>query len=100
MSEFKTYLSARNIPLVFIEAKSTFPILTVENYCKWYDVYLVQPDGKVEVVRDPEFAVNAWSDHVPRIKECLELADRLGAIWCENSLDMIVGRYQREIVNF
>lgn len=42
-------LSKRNIPLIY-QRNSTVPIITVENYEKWYDIYIVFPDGEVQTI--------------------------------------------------
>jgi hypothetical protein len=38
--------STRDIPLILQEIPKR-PTLTVENYVKWYDTYIVHPDGRV-----------------------------------------------------
>lgn len=65
-----TYLSDRQIPLVYNERPQDKPVLTVENYCKWYNLYLVMPNGEVEKLDDDKIyhlIENAcdtfWSDH-------------------------------------
>ena len=35
-------------PLVFQGNPRAFPTVTVENYPKWYTLYLVMPDGEVK----------------------------------------------------
>ena len=43
------YLSERGHTLVYWSPPSEVPVLTVENYVKWYGLYLVHPDGRVGV---------------------------------------------------
>jgi len=42
------YFSNRNLPLIYYGEPSEKPVITVENYLKWYDLYLVLPTGSVE----------------------------------------------------
>lgn len=45
------YVSYRNLPLLAQEPdKGGRPIITMENYCKWYGVQLLHPDGTVESI--------------------------------------------------
>ena len=95
-----TYYSDRLHPLVYrgIPSKET-PILTVENYVKWYSLHLVQLDGSVVVVQFPEWGPGGRSgfmDHVPDPIACQKLAADNDWVWDENSLDMIWGRWRRE----
>lgn len=46
------YVSSRNIPLLAQE-RGKVPIVTMENYGKWYGVDIIHPDGRVEGV-DPD----------------------------------------------
>ncbi len=96
------YDSDRGMPLVYVgEPPPERPILTVENYCKWYSLYLVKPGGWVEAVDMYDAGSSftaAWHDHVPDPGECERYAELKGYDWDENALDMIYGRYQREVV--
>ncbi len=112
------------MPLVYNGLTPDRPILTVVNYMKWYVLYLVNPDTSVvpvsqrvyEAVEDPNweppagvdasqyddleyprFAPNCWFDHIPNPGQLDRIAAQLGAVWDDNSVDMIVGRYEREI---
>lgn len=92
--------SHRDIPLVLQEAPSPNPLLTVENYCKWYDVFIVFPDGRVEIVDYNLFwdgPGTGWHDHVPNPKACLGVAAKLNVEWHGESFEMIVGRYMLEV---
>lgn len=44
-----THRSQRNIPLIYI-GRHDVPIVTMENYMKWYGIYVVHPNGVVENV--------------------------------------------------
>ncbi len=100
------YLSDRNLPLVYMGAAPSTPRLTIENYCKWYVIAAVMPDGTVtypplanqdcEKVAGP-LGIIAWHDHVPNPEFCLAVASTLDYEWHEQSLEMIIGRYMREV---
>ena len=103
--EHRTYFSPRGMPLVFhsiLETGDT-PVLTVENYCKWYQLFVVDVDGSVTPVDFPDGVVDAragesaFCDHVPAPVACQRMAVRLGCLWDEDSLDMISGRWAREV---
>lgn len=102
---FRTYLSPNGKPLVFVGEPRSNPTLTIENYEKWYALYLVMPDGTVEEVDGGEFTevvqkkgpMTAWYDHVPSPVACDRYAVAKGYAWCWQSLEMIIGRYAREI---
>ncbi len=85
--------SYRGIPLVRQEHSSA-PILTVENYCKWYALWLITPDDHVSQVPFPE---DGYCDHVPFPAAVQKLADRNGWLVDDQSMEMMVGRYMLEV---
>jgi len=93
------YLSNRGHPLVHCTPPIAIPVLTVENYVKWYTLHVVHPDGRVQEVDFPTEspAGSAFMDHVPNPVACQKLAADKGWLWDENSLDMIWGRWRREV---
>jgi hypothetical protein len=98
--KYRTYFSDRNIPLVYCGPPPEKPLLTIENYCKWYWVYVVMPDGSVEtptdrILTDDELA--EYSDHIPSPKFCQTIAKKLGYNWDRQSLEMIAGRAVTEL---
>ena len=81
------------------------PILTVENYPKWYGLYLVCPNGSVEEIDfgvlcplAEEKGANPYVDHVPNAQLIPELAESRGWILDPCSYEMMVGRWEAEIV--
>jgi len=101
MPVYLTYYSDRMHPLVYMGvAPRESPTLTVENYIKWYSLHLVHLDGSVDVVNFPEWGPSGrggFVDHVPDPVACQKLAADNGWVWDENSLDMIWGRWRREV---
>jgi hypothetical protein len=96
MDENRVYMSERGHPLVYHGSPGKVPILTVENYLKWYSLYLVNPDGSVEPVDFPE---DGYCDHVPYPAAVEEMAADRGWVGCYESLEMIVGRYVLEFLD-
>jgi len=72
-------------------------VLTIENYCKWYSLYLISPDWKIESVGFPDCGNyqqlgSPYSDHHPSPRHVLAFslikgyecdADGFGAIVAE-----------------
>lgn len=89
------YFSDRQLPLVYHHAMrpTDKPVLTVENYLKWYCLYLVRPDGSVEAVDFPE---DGYCDHVPFPAAVLRMADERGWHVCTESMEMMIGRFMLE----
>lgn len=93
------YLSERGHTLVYWTPPSSKPVLTVENYVKWYALHLVHPNGVVKTIPFPDTSPEGspFVDHVPNPVACQRLAAEKGWVWDENSLDMIWGRWRREV---
>ena len=70
------------------------PILTVENYIKWYCLYLIRPSGEVEAVDFPD---DGYCDHVPYPAAVERMAAKNGWVVDEQSLEMMIGRYMLEV---
>ena len=107
-------VSDRGIPLV-CQSAGNIPVLTVENYCKWYDLYLVFPDGKVEAVQSDDarcqvmqetdnecmarYRESAYGDHTFNPRAVCLLAIKLKAQLDMEAYEMIVGRWEIEYKN-
>lgn len=103
----RLYYSERHIPLVYVDQPGDKPIVTVENYMKWYNLYEILPSGAVRCANfhdddtwNHEVDGPIWSDHVPNPKAVEQFAAYYNYILDENALDMIRGRWdeQRDIV--
>ena len=102
----RTYLSRRGIPLVYAGDPARVPVLTVENYSKWYGLCLVMPDGSVLEVSFGELQdladaarVSPFVDHVPNATLVPALAEVRGWSLDSCSYEMMVGRWECEVVN-
>ena len=103
-NSFCLHVSERNLPLVYTgPLPSAGVILTVENYGKWYDVYVVRPGGvgtlpnrycRLYEKMHPGYC--AMSDHIPSPGFCQFLGRLAGHEWDNRSLEMALGRWVRE----
>lgn len=102
---YRMFFSDRGLPLVLCQAPVFMPTLTVENYCKWYRLYLVHPDGRVAPVDFPEWAEGvddgqaAYVDHVPNPNAVVAWANRSGYAVDSQSHEMMVGRWEMEVMD-
>ncbi len=88
------YVSNRDIPLI-TQQVSDVPMLTAENYPKWYDLYLLLPDGTVETVSwDNETLCDGWRDHCIIPEYFVKLAEELGARYDEKTFEAVKEHYQ------
>lgn len=103
MSNYRTYLSERGIPLVYIGQPRDRPVLTVENYRKWYGFHLVQPDGSVTSLSSDDYYeiqdhdINAISgDHLYSPRLYYRIVAALNLRRCSETIDMLTGRWVSE----
>lgn len=106
MAEFHTYYSDRGIPLVYNGRPPRVPVLTVENYLKWYALYAIEPDGTAHPVHytayshlEPVFDGVLWADHCLNPAAYDAIADKLKMLTDGNSRDMIAGRWVNDILD-
>ncbi|MFV1457664.1 hypothetical protein [Bacillus mycoides] len=71
-------------------------MLTVEDYCKWYDVFIIELDGTVTAVADIDTDIDGWIDHYMIPEYFKELAERLGAAYDDNTWKAVCGLYERD----
>lgn len=103
-----TYKSERGIAL-FCDGVADVPLITVENYMKWYSIYAIYPDGHVATVdttmrEDNEFerifGESAYGDHVFNPWFVLYIAWLRGIEVCGSALEAIIGRWIMDHDNF
>ena len=110
MTKHRNYFSDRGLPLLFVHRLNNIPVVALENYTKWYSIYLIVPNGgKGEVVKiDPRtiFEVCAkysdarWVDHLYHPRLLYRLAQHLNATVCERSAEVAAGRWIMESREF
>lgn len=95
------YVSERGFPLICQKPGET-PIVTVENYCKWYRLYLLMPNGEVkpvtpELVESVNAFENAWMiDHTFHPDLLRAVARKIGGYVDTVSLEAAAGRWVME----
>lgn len=103
---YHTHLSEREIPLVYILGFADKPVITVENYPKWYGLYLVMPNRTIKKWEDIPFQddnefvgksnESAYCDHAFNPKYVQFLAEKYDYILCDQSLEILIGRWEME----
>jgi len=100
------YLTESGRPLVYAGPPERVPVLTIENSPKWYGFHLVMPDGSLKVVHfgcleeaAGERGVPPYVDHVPNPEVVPLVASRQGWILDSESYEMMVGRWECEVVH-
>jgi hypothetical protein len=94
----------RDLALIYIGTPSHKPILTLENYCKWYRFYALMPDGTVRKVESSEYYDDLdyngtiWYDHVPNPEVYELIANHLNMFQHSETHEMIIGRYYKDIM--
>jgi len=102
------FVSDRDLPLLTQEVDPEGrPIVTMENYCKWYGVQILQPDGRVEHVDYDLLCLYAdapdatppyqMGDHNYRPELLESVAKHLGGVVDPKALAMTRARWAVEI---
>lgn len=107
MTDYRIYVSERGFPLLYIHQPNDVPTLTLENYTKWYEgIYLVHPNGNVTKVESSDVTAVTdghddarWVDHLYHPRLLYRLAKHLGAVVCERSHEVAIGRWMLESGN-
>lgn len=101
------YYSPRGYELVYCGDRPQTATLTVENYCKWYEMWLLYPDGSLETVYFSRLDLlctretslrgeSPYVDHAPNPTVVARLAQLHSWHIDEQSYEMIVGRWELE----
>lgn len=104
--QYRLYFSERGLPLVYCGPPLEHPIVTIENYCKWYHLYLVMPDGSVKIYEPKKENLQKYEDEIEGKYYCddhnfnveivEQVADEEHIFSDDQSMEMIIGRYERE----
>lgn len=95
------YVSERGHPLLYWRSSDhplTKPVLTLENYLKWYSLYVIYPDDRVEEV---DYALydglmspgTDWYDHVPNPQLLQRLCDKMDWGLDDTAEEVCLARY-------
>lgn len=97
------YYSSRGKPLLYCRAPSDEPVLTLENYTKWYEMWLVMPDGTVQEVpvdllseTMTIYSEALWIDHLFSPRLLYRVAQQMGYYVDERALEVSLGRWIME----
>lgn len=99
-----TYFSERGIPLITQwfedEDEVVKPILTMENYEKWYSMYIIYPNGIVEKVPPSlEDTCDTWYDHAVYPEYFHGTAKRLGCTYDNRTFAMVCERFVEDVLD-
>lgn len=93
-------ISWRNLPLLCQDIDIEDSIVTVENYCKWYDLQVVLPTGEIQRHGFDELEgfteSSAYVDHVPNPAAVVRWAASHNYRVDQRSLEMMLGRWLLE----
>lgn len=91
--------SRRGHLLVFGSRGADPPVVTVENYCKWYALQVVMPDGSIaehDFGQLEPYNTSYVADHCPNPVAVVRWALAKGFEVHDESLEMILGRWLLE----
>ncbi|AAL83113.1 PHIKZ212 [Pseudomonas phage phiKZ] len=101
----RIHYSDRKLPLCF-KGVYDIPVVTIENYCKWYGLNIVYPDGCVEWVdtdllaeieRESKFSVMGDHNYHPILLD--KVAEKIGGVACEVARELMTGRWVLEVMD-
>jgi len=97
------YFSERGIPLItqwFEDDVEAFnPILTLENYEKWYSMYIIYPNGKVEQVSPSlDDTYDTWMGHAVYPSYFHLVAKRLGCTYDNRTFALVCERFVEDVL--
>ncbi|AMO35323.1 hypothetical protein [Lysinibacillus sphaericus] len=104
--EEPVYFSERGIPLLsqyfedVNENELMKPLLTMENYEKWYSMYIIYPDGKVEKFSSStKENCDTWYDHAVYPSYFHLIAKRLGCTYDNRTFALVCERFVEDVLD-
>lgn len=99
-----TYFSERGLPLITQwfedEDDKINPVLTMENYVKWYSMYIIYPNGKVERVPPSlEDTCDTWYDHAVYPSYFHLIAERFGCTYDNRTFALVCERFVEDVLD-
>jgi hypothetical protein len=97
--DIRVYHSNRGFPLLYMGLPLEVPVVTMENYTKWYRIYMVMPDGSVEDVSAlidevmAQYPDAMMSDHCYHPRLLYRLAEMNKACVDERAIEVAAGRW-------
>jgi hypothetical protein len=102
---YHAHFSERGHALVWAKTPLDIPILTVENYLKWYELYLIQPDGSITTIPFEELEPYekddgpVMGDHVFNPRVVQRMAHAQDYHLDTQAFEMLIGRWELEYKN-
>ena len=97
MTDIKHYYAPNGHPLLWYGEIPEGGIVTLENYWKWYRIYLIKKDGTVHDLDWWDYNIKEefpmWTDHLVHPKLLERIAKHLGACVCPQSIEIAIGRW-------
>lgn len=84
------------IKLLDSNSMSVGTYLAVEDYCKWYNIYLVVNGKETKVPEDLYLNLDLWRDHCLAPKGFVELAKSLNAKVLCTTYGRVCDRFRRD----
>ncbi|PJZ17753.1 hypothetical protein CEW46_32635 [Bacillus cereus] len=72
-------------------------MLTVEDYCKWYDLFIIDNDKVYPVSWDNDILLDYWRDHCIVPEGFRLLAQDLGCTYDEATWNAVVKMHQENM---
>jgi len=105
-----TYISKRGIPLItqnidevgYLENGDIQPILTMENYDKWYEMYIIHPDGQIQSFvhsENKETTPHTWYNHAVYPAYFHLSAKRLGCTYDSRTFATVCERFVDDVLD-
>lgn len=100
MTDKSIYMTPNNHMLLWNRLPLECPVVTLENYEKWYEIFIVTPNGQVEAV--PVETIRAvmdkyhdthWVDHCYHPRLLYRLAKHLGGCVDPIAVEVAIGRW-------
>jgi len=96
----RTYMSPRGHVLLFTGDPLDVPVVTLESYEKWYEMFVVKPDGTVEAVdvrileeAQEKDSKAAWIDHDFHPRLLYRVAEILRGCTHDVAVEVAAGRW-------
>jgi hypothetical protein len=97
------YTTERGHHLLFMGQPLDKPVLTLENYGKWYEMHVIQPDGTVAAVDVKVLSETMdiysdalWIDHLFSPRLIYRVAQQMDYYVDERALEVALGRWVME----
>ncbi|MCM1223249.1 MAG: hypothetical protein NC548_53235 [Lachnospiraceae bacterium] len=95
MSELPRFVVRKDEPLITQRVDPKYSLVTAPRYEKWYELYLITPDGSFREIEWKEYPkeLDMWYDHCPIPADVVEFCNRNGYKMELQVFDAICRRY-------